>query len=179
MLAADEIVELLRGGAGEVYYGEPVTQLQHALQSAQLARDAGAGDDIVVAALLHDVGHLLGEGQIHEQLGVIDHDRAGADFLRTRGFPETIASLVEGHVSAKRYLVATNPSYAARLSLASVETLKLQGGPMSSDEAAAFELDPLFREKLRMRSWDEQAKDPSAAVTPLEDYIDLIRLFAS
>lgn len=179
MAAGGEILTLLRESGRQAYYGEPVTQLEHALQSAQLARDAGAGDDVVVAALLHDIGHLLDDGRLHEQLGVIDHDRAGADFLRTRGFPEKIVSLVEGHVDAKRYLVATNPAYAARLSPASVETLKLQGGPMSAEESAAFERDPLFRDKLRLRSWDEQAKIPGAACAPLKDYAALIARYVS
>lgn len=179
MAAADEIVKLLRGGGAQAYYGEPVTQLEHALQSAQLARDAGAGDEVIVAALLHDIGHLLGEGRLHEQLGVIDHDRAGADFLRARGFPERIVSLIEGHVVAKRYVVATNPAYAAKLSPASAATLALQGGPMSADEAAAFERDPLFRDKLRLRSWDEQAKAPGAACAPLEEYESLIARYCS
>jgi phosphonate degradation associated HDIG domain protein len=179
MTAGGEIVKLLRDSGGQAYYGEAVTQLEHALQSAQLARDADAGDDVVVAALLHDIGHLLDNGRLHEQLGVIDHDRAGADFLRARGFPAKIAALVEGHVDAKRYLVATNPAYAAKLSPASVRTLKLQGGPMTAEEAAAFERDPLFRDKLRLRSWDEQAKIAGAACAPLEDYEALIARFCS
>jgi phosphonate degradation associated HDIG domain protein len=179
MAAGGEILRLLREGGGQAYYGESVTQLEHALQSAQLARDAGADDDVVTAALLHDIGHLLDTGRLHERLGVIDHDRAGADFLRTRGFPEKIVSLVEGHVQAKRYLVATNPAYAAKLSPSSTATLELQGGPMSAGEAAAFERDPLFRDNLRLRAWDEQAKVPGAKCAPLEDYEALIARFAS
>jgi phosphonate degradation associated HDIG domain protein len=179
MAAEGEILKLLRESGGQTYFGEAVTQLQHALQSAQLARDAGADDEVIVAALLHDIGHLLETGRLHEQLGVIDHDCAGAEFLRARGFPEKIVSLIEGHVAAKRYLVATNPAYEARLSPSSVATLKLQGGPMTPEDAAAFERDPLFREKLRLRSWDEQAKDPDAVCSPLEAYEALIARFSS
>jgi phosphonate degradation associated HDIG domain protein len=179
MAAGDEILKLLRESGGQAYYGEAVTQLEHALQAAQLARDAGASEEAVVAALLHDIGHLVDTGRLHERLGVIDHDRAGAEYLQARGFPARIVSLVEGHVDAKRYLVATNAAYAARLSPSSVATLALQGGPMSAEEAAAFERDPLFREKLRLRSWDEQAKVPGAACAPLEDYEALIARYAS
>jgi phosphonate degradation associated HDIG domain protein len=174
MRGADTVLELLASGASQVYYGEPVSQLEHALQAANLAREAGASDATVAAALLHDVGHLLGEGRIHEQLGVIDHDRAGADYLRGLGFGEEVVSLVEGHVAAKRYLVATNPAYAAKLSPASTGTLALQGGPMSPAEMAAFDTDPRKQDKLRLRSWDEQAKIPGADVPPLEAYRALL-----
>lgn len=165
-------MRLLADGASKAYYGEPVSQLDHALQAAQLAQDAGADDETVIAALLHDIGHLLDEGEVHEELGVIDHDRQGANYLRELGFSERIAALVASHVDAKRYLVATNPAYAERLSAASTETLKLQGGPMTAQEAEAFAIDPLMKEKLRMRSWDEQAKDPEARAAPLESYRD-------
>ncbi len=172
----DEILGLLEGSASAAYYGEPVTQLEHALQCAQLARDAGASDDLVAAALLHDVGHLLesGEARRHEEVGVINHDDLGARFLLERGFPPLVAALVRGHVDAKRYLTATNPSYASRLSAASATTLALQGGPMSESEAAAFRGDPLFAAKLRLRGWDEQAKRPGSSVAPLEAYRPLI-----
>jgi len=167
----EEIMTLLAGSASEAYYGEPVTQLEHGLQAAQLARDADADEETILAALLHDVGHLLGhEGRIHEKLGVIDHDEAGAQWLRARGFSERLTALVRAHVDAKRYLVATNAGYAARLSPASTETLALQGGPMSPEEAQAFGADPMLKEKLRMRSWDEQAKIPGAAAAPLAEY---------
>jgi 2-amino-1-hydroxyethylphosphonate dioxygenase (glycine-forming) len=173
MRVAEEISELFeRGGAG-AYFGEKVTQLQHALQTAHCATGARADDELVVAALLHDIGHLLG-GNIHAGIGVIDHDRSCIDWLRARGFSDRLIALVSGHVSAKRYLVATRPEYFDRLSEASKRTLALQGGPMSPAEARAFEASPYFRDMLRLRSWDELAKDPDAAGPGLENYLGLV-----
>ena len=165
----DEIFALFENGGSEAYFGEPVTQLQHALQSAHWAKQAHADDETVLAALLHDIGHLLG-GDLHADLGVIDHDRAAVDWLRSRGFSERLIALVAGHVAAKRYLVAVTPGYYDRLSQASKQTLELQGGPMSRDEVCDFESNPWYQDQLRVRTWDELAKDPEAAVAPLEEY---------
>ena len=171
----DQILKLFETSGQSEYFGEPVTQLEHALQCAQLAHDAGSDDEMVIAALLHDIGHLLeGEGLRDNTVGVIDHDAVGARYLRERGFSDRVAQLVSGHVSAKRYLTLTNPSYFARLSPASVATLQLQGGPMTAGEAAAFGHDPLFEQKLRLRSWDEQGKLAGWAVAPLSSYRDLL-----
>ncbi|MBN8732228.1 MAG: HD domain-containing protein [Acidobacteria bacterium] len=167
-----EVVDLLEHSGHEVYFGERVTQLEHALQCAAAAREAGADDEAVLAALLHDIGHLLGvpEGPV----GVIDHDMLGRKWLLERGFSERVATLVWGHVNAKRYLTATNPAYASRLSDASVETLRLQGGPLTPAEAEAFRQQPLFQEMLQLRSWDEAAKVPGRQVLALESYRDLL-----
>lgn len=171
----DQIMELLETAGQSAYFGEPVTQLEHALQCAQLAHDAGGDEEMIIAALLHDIGHLLDdEGLRHDAVGVIDHDAVGARYLRQRGFSERVAQLVSGHVAAKRYLTLTNPSYFARLSPASVATLQLQGGPMTDGEAAIFGRDPLFEQKLRLRSWDEQGKLTGWAVAPLSSYRDLL-----
>lgn len=161
--------DLLIQGTGHAYFGEQVTQLEHALQSAYLAVQAGADDETILAALLHDIGHVL-EGDVDDELGVIDHDAVAMSWLRDHGYGERLIALVGGHVDAKRYLVATNPSYAARLSEASTRTLAKQGGPMSSDEIKAFEAHPLMKEMLRLRSWDEQAKIPGAQVPALDAY---------
>jgi len=171
----DQIVELLETAGQSAYFGEPVTQLEHALQCAQLARDAGGDEEMIIAALLHDIGHLLdGEGQRDQVVGVIDHDAAGARYLHERGFSDRVAQLVSGHVAAKRYLTLMNPSYFARLSPASVVTLQLQGGPMNGEEAAAFVHDPLMEQKLRLRSWDEQGKVAGWAADPLSSYRSLL-----
>jgi phosphonate degradation associated HDIG domain protein len=169
---ADEIFALLQNAGSATYYGEDVTQLEHALQCAKLASDAHSDEETIMAALLHDIGHICAPQAAHMEndIGVVDHEGIGADFLRARGFAEKVAQLVQSHVDAKRYLTATNPAYAARLSPASVETLKHQGGPMTEAEAAAFAHDPLFREKLRMRQWDEQGKVPGWGVPPLDSY---------
>jgi 2-amino-1-hydroxyethylphosphonate dioxygenase (glycine-forming) len=171
----DQILELFETAGQSAYFGEPVTQLEHALECAQLARDAGGDEEMIIAALLHDIGHLLDdEGLRDDAVGVIDHDATGARYLRERGFSERVAQLVSGHVAAKRYLTLTNPSYFARLSPASVATLQLQGGPMTAEEAAAFGRDPWFEQKLRLRSWDEQGKLAGWAVAPLSSYRSLL-----
>jgi len=170
-----QVIALLETAGQSAYFGEPVTQLEHALQCAQLATDSGADEEMILAALLHDIGHLLEEeGLRHEEVGVIDHDAAGARYLRDRGFSDRLAALVGGHVEAKRYLTRTNPSYFARLSPASVTTLQLQGGPMTQQEAEAFDRDPLKDQKLRLRSWDETGKLPGCTVAPLSSYRDLL-----
>jgi 2-amino-1-hydroxyethylphosphonate dioxygenase (glycine-forming) len=170
-MVVDEVLRLLESSGQSAYFCEPVTQLEHALQSAQLAADAGADDETIIAALLHDIGHLFeDEGAHHEEIGVIDHDAVGARYLCESGFSPRVAGLVSGHVAAKRYLTTANPSYLAKLSPASLATLKLQGGPMTAEEAKTFERDPLFQEKLRLRSWDEMAKRVDCAVAPLASY---------
>jgi 2-amino-1-hydroxyethylphosphonate dioxygenase (glycine-forming) len=166
----NDLMSLLEGAQGE-YFGEPVTQLDHALQCAQLARDAEADDETVLAALLHDIGHLIAEGGA---TGAPDHDQAGAGYLRQLGFSDRVVELIAGHVQAKRYLTAMNPDYHARLSEASKQTLALQGGPMSQAEAQAFERDSMFVDKLRLRAWDEKAKAPNWAGDGLAGYRVLI-----
>ncbi len=175
----DQIFALLGGAPGHEQYGEGVTQLEHALQCAKFATDVTDDEETIIAALLHDIGHLIEDVDdiVVERMGdvgVIDHEGIGASFLRNRGFSAKIAELVSAHVAAKRYLVATNPTYAARLSVASAETLRYQGGAMNQDEVAAFEADPLRAEKLRMRSWDEMGKEVDMVVPPLERYRDMV-----
>jgi len=172
----DKLFTLLADVGQQTYYGEDVTQLEHALQCAKLASDANSDEETIIAALLHDIGHICAPEAAHmtDDIGVVDHEGIGADYLRARGFSEKVVQLVQAHVAAKRYLTATNPTYAARLSPTSVATLKHQGGPMSPDEVAAFERDPLFQEKLRMRQWDEQGKQPDWDVPPLESYRSLV-----
>lgn len=167
----DALFQILEDSACSDYIGESVNQLEHALQCAHFARKAGASDEAVIASLVHDIGHLLDpEAPSMAGLGVIDHERLGADYLRALGFSETVARLVEGHVQAKRYLTFAKPAYAARLSEASKGTLAWQGGPMSAAEAAAFERDAYYPQMLQVRSWDERAKVVGLEVAPLEDY---------
>jgi predicted HD phosphohydrolase len=166
---------LFESGGSEAYFGEPVSQLQHALQAAHSAVLAQADDELVVAALLHDAGHLPG-GNLHAEIGVIDHDTSCVEWLRAQSFSPRLIALVSGHVAAKRYLVAAREGYWMRLSEASQRTLELQGGPMTKDEAAAFEAHPHFSDLLRLRAWDEQAKNPNAKVPGLETYFDLIAM---
>ena len=157
-----------RHGAAD-YIGEPVSQIEHMSQAAQLAMAEGVDDEVVLAAFFHDIGHLCGQGGANMGgYGVVSHERLGADYLRRAGFSERLAKLVEYHVQAKRYLTFSQPDYYARLSEASRRTLGYQGGVMSAEEACAFEHDPLCAVSLRLRHWDEQAKEMHVPVLDLE-----------
>ena len=179
-LLESRVQEACRGllrGQGRDYIGEPVSQLEHALQCAALARAARAADAEVLAALFHDIGHLIAPPGAPEMdgLGIVDHESIGAAWLSALGFGADVCALAAAHVEAKRYLAARKAGYYARLSEASRGTLRFQGGPMSAEQAAAFEADPLFAAKVRLRSWDEAAKEPNLAVPPLESYASLLR----
>lgn len=157
-----------RHGAAD-YIGEPVSQIEHMSQAAQRAMAEGFDDEVVLAAFFHDIGHLCGQGGANMGgYGVVSHERLGADYLRRAGFSERLAKLVEYHVQAKRYLTFSEPDYYARLSEASRRTLGYQGGVMSAEEARAFEQDPLCAVSLRMRHWDEQAKEMHVPLLDLE-----------
>ncbi|TAE28997.1 MAG: HD domain-containing protein [Cytophagales bacterium] len=159
--AIDQITTLFTQRGDDQYHGEPVTQHEHALQCAQLAEQAGAEAETVIAAYLHDIGHLLVSDDATDHMdgyGRIDHERLGANFLRNLGFSERVAILIENHVNAKRYLVAKNPTYGQNLSEASQQTLAFQGGPMTPAECMEFEQYPDFTTILRLRTWDERAK---------------------
>jgi phosphonate degradation associated HDIG domain protein len=142
------------------YIGEPVSQIEHMSQAAELAMAEGFDDEVVLAAFFHDIGHLCAEGAENMGgFGVVSHERLGAEYLRRAGFSERLARLVEYHVQAKRYLTLKEPGYYERLSEASRRTLEYQGGVMTVAEAEAFEQDPLCAVSLRMRQWDELAKE--------------------
>lgn len=164
-----------RRGA-DSYLGEPVTIGQHMLQAAHLAETEAAGQDLVAAALLHDIGHYTGEfGEDYIEQGIDNHhDEAGAQVLE-RFFPPLVTECVRLHVAAKRFLCATDPSYLGKLSDASIKTLALQGGPMSAAEVAAFRGNPYFSEAVRVRLWDEAAKEPEMIVPGFEHYAPLLQ----
>jgi len=156
-----------RFGASD-YIGEPVSQLEHMSQAAELAMAEGCDDEVVLAAFFHDIGHLCAEGADNMGgYGVVSHERLGADYLREAGFSERLARLVEYHVQAKRYLTLREPGYYAQLSEASRRTLEYQGGVMSAAEADAFAADPLCALSLRIRRWDELAKERAVPVMDL------------
>lgn len=156
-----------RFGASD-YIGEPVSQIEHMSQAAELAIAEGYDDEVVLAAFFHDIGHICVEhAENMGGFGVVSHERLGADYLRRLGFGERMARLVEYHVQAKRYLTLTEPGYYERLSEASRRTLAYQGGVMTPDEARTFEQDPLCAVSLRMRHWDEQAKEMQVPVLDL------------
>ena len=164
-LTADTIVDFIgsiferRGG--EEYLGEPVTMGEHMLQGATLAQQAGHSDEIVVGALLHDIGHFTSEFGTFSMDDTEDkhHEDAGAAVLE-RFFPSVVTDCCRYHVAAKRYLCATRPDYFDRLSEASIHSLELQGGPMSSDEVAAFEENPNLDAIITVRYLDEAGKRP-------------------
>lgn len=172
----DEVFALLEGSGGGQYFGEAVSKLEHALQCAWHARQAKADEELVLAALLHDVGHLFdAEDTVRDpRVGVVNHDAIGARWLLERGFSERLARLVGGHVEAKRYLTATRAGYGERLSPASRETLALQGGPMAETDAAVFAAQPDMLDMLRLRAWDEMAKDPEWRGPGLEEYREMM-----
>ncbi|MFQ6573503.1 phosphonate degradation HD-domain oxygenase [Pseudomonas sp. UM16] len=164
-----ELFALYQQHGDEDYIGEPVSQLEHMSQAAQLALDEGFDDEVVLAAFFHDIGHICGgaEGDMGGY-GVVSHEKVGAEYLRRCGFSERLATLVQYHVEAKRYLTLRKPGYYQRLSEASRRTLAYQGGVMSDAEADAFERDPLCSVSLRMREWDELAKETHVPVIDLD-----------
>lgn len=169
----NEVFALFDKYGKEDYIGEPVSQIEHACQSAQLAEKEGFAEDIILAALFHDIGHLCAKEGFFESMdgyGVKRHEQIGADFLRAKGFPEKIAKLVENHVQAKRYLTFKYPAYYEGLSEASKKTLEFQGGKMVEEEANQFESDTLFETSIKMRTWDEQAKEMNVPLPDLEKY---------
>jgi 2-amino-1-hydroxyethylphosphonate dioxygenase (glycine-forming) len=173
----DEVMALYELHGQSDYIGEPVSQLEHMVQSAQLAEQQGYDDEIILAAFLHDVGHLVamqGEYISMSGYGAVSHEKIGAEFLRSKGFSERIALLVESHVEAKRYLTHKYPAYYNNLSEASRRTLKFQGRKMSEVEAALFEQDELYPLKIQMRRWDEQAKQKNCETGDLSIYKNLM-----
>jgi phosphonate degradation associated HDIG domain protein len=150
----------------EEYLGEPVTMAQHMLQGATLAERQGLPEEVIVAALLHDIGHFTSEFGTYHPDDTEDrhHEDAGAEVLAPF-FPSLVIDCVRYHVAAKRYLCATRPDYLARLSDASRHTLELQGGPMTPAEAQTFEANPNIERIVQVRYLDERAKDPHL-VTP-------------
>ena len=167
-----ELLALYASPAAQAHYDEVVTQLDHALQTAELAIADGAAPPLLAAALFHDVGHLLTG---HDDTGATDlrHEDRGAQFLR-RFFGPDVTAPVALHVDAKRYLCAIDPAYAATLSDASTASLALQGGPMTAGEAAAFERRQGAADAIRLRRWDDLAKVPGASTRSLDDFVALI-----
>jgi gamma-butyrobetaine dioxygenase len=167
----DAIIAILRDRGGRRYGGERVSQLQHALQAAALAEADGADTPLVAAALLHDVGHLLGDGDEGAAARGIDarHEHVGADWLK-QWFGDEVTMPVRLHVDAKRFLCADEPGHFATLSPASVRSLEVQGGPMNADEAARFRSGAHAAAAIRLRRWDEAAKDPQRPTPSLEHF---------
>jgi gamma-butyrobetaine dioxygenase len=172
----DTLAVLFEGEGAEDYLGEEVTQAQHMLQAAALAAAEGASPALVAAALLHDVGHFRGAVHGRELMsGARDnrHSHQGADWLAP-WFGPAVTEPVRLHVAAKRYLCAMDPDYFARLSPASVHTLSLQGGPMSPAEGARFAAASFADDAVRLRRWDDAAKEAAAVVPDFAHYGGLL-----
>ena len=172
---AGAIVELYER-RGTSTYDEAITQSEHALQTASYAMAAGAPDTAVVAALLHDVGHLLmADAESSDRFREIDlhHEQVGSRFL-ANWFGAAVTTPVALHVAAKRYLCATDTGYHSLLSPASVNSLALQGGPMTADEVAEFEAVEHHGVAVDLRRWDDQGKIPHAPTPPMEVFQELM-----
>jgi len=166
----NEIFSLYEKFGDEDYIGEPVSQLEHMSQAAALAQAEGYDDEVVLAAFFHDIGHLCADAEVESMdgMGNVDHEKLGADYLLERGFSERVANLVQGHVIAKRYLTYKYPEYYSRLSDASKGTLEFQGGVMTEEEATDFELNPDAELIVRLRYWDDMAKEMNVPVNNIE-----------
>jgi gamma-butyrobetaine dioxygenase len=168
----DELLALLRSSAGLRCDGEPVTQLEHALQCAALAMQSGADDALIAAALLHDVGHL--QPLRHPSVtGEDDHHNVGARQLG-RLFGPAVTEPIRLHVAAKRFLVATAADYAGLLSEESQRSLQTQGGSMNAAECEVFAVQPFAADAVRLRRWDDLAKSPDAPRQRLERFVPLL-----
>jgi [1-hydroxy-2-(trimethylamino)ethyl]phosphonate dioxygenase len=176
---SDEILAIFQSRGSGAYFGESVSMTEHALQAAYFAQTAAASPELIIAALLHDIGHLVDDvsNDIADWTVDAHHERIGSHWLAKRFRPE-VSEPVRLHVPAKRYLLATNANYFAQLSPASVITLKLQGGPMAAPEVAEFETEPFYKEAVRVRQWDDQGKVAGLKTPGLNEYCALIESLA-
>ena len=169
--AVEFILDLFaRQGATE-YMGEAVTMSQHMEQTAACAVADNAADELVIAALLHDIGHFIGEHPIDALEKGDDnyHEEVGADYLQ-KHFPPSVSEPVRLHVSAKRYLCATDADYLGRLSDASINSLKVQGGPMNAAEVKTFEANPHHLAAVKLRRYDDDGKVAGLTINPVTSY---------
>jgi phosphonate degradation associated HDIG domain protein len=174
-LTVSDICMLFARKGGRLYEGEPVTQLEHALQSAARAEAAAARPALVCAALLHDLGHMLNDhGDTPTLRGIDDlHQYAALPFLRET-FGDDVLEPIKLHVDAKRYLCATRPAYYDALSADSKRSLELQGGVYSAADAAAFIERPYAADAVNVRLWDDLAKVAGAPTPPLAHYVAVL-----
>jgi phosphonate degradation associated HDIG domain protein len=175
-LTLQDIEQLFAQRGHEQYTGEPVSHLEHALQSASLGEREGASDELVTAALLHDLGHLLHDMPGTPSMEGIDdvHQYRVVPFLRGL-FPQEVIGAIERHVDAKRYLCATRAGYYEALSNDSKRSLQLQGGIFSREQAEQFIAEPGAEGAVRLRIWDDQAKQAGLATPTLSHFLQRAR----
>ena len=167
-LTRESLAVLIDGLAGLPYGREVVDQRAHALQAGWYAKQAGADDELLLAATLHDIGRATA---VAARWPDLPHELCGAEFARAH-LGARAARIIGAHVPAKRYLVATDPGYHALLSLASVASLKVQGGGMRDEEIAEFRASPVAEEAVMVRRWDDDAKDPHGPVITIAEVLD-------
>ena len=173
--SVSEVLALFEKGGHSEYGGEEVTQLQHALQTAQLAEKENSPVELVVAALLHDFGHLLHNlPDDAPDRGVDDLHETAAERSLASLFPLAVTEPIKLHVQAKRFLCSTDNTYHSKLSEASITSLELQGGTMSAEELLEFKSHPHWEDAIRLRIWDDLAKEPEAKTPPLDHYLDFL-----
>lgn len=173
---AEEIFSLYQDFGNADYIGEPVSQLEHMCQAAQLAEAEGYDEEVILAAFFHDIGHLcehIIDTKSMDSYGVVDHEIIAGNYLRQKGFSEKMARLVESHVQAKRYLTFKYPDYFNKLSDASKMTLAKQGWVMDELEAQNFETDHLHQLYIKMREWDDKAKLEHKLLPSLDIYKEM------
>ncbi|MDP4712555.1 MAG: HD domain-containing protein [Saprospiraceae bacterium] len=161
---------------GDENYEEDVTQMQHGLQAAYLAKDAGQDPEYITAALFHDIGHILADDPDEKNNPTLkddNHEDIAASFFRDI-FPDKVIEPIRLHVTAKRYLCTVNEAYYQGLSEPSQKSFHLQGGNMSAEELAAFEANPFHQAAVQLRIWDDTAKDVHAEVPTLNDYWEIV-----
>jgi phosphonate degradation associated HDIG domain protein len=163
---------------GDRHYGENVSELQHALQTAEFAKQFGETEDVILCCLLHDYGHMLHNLGEDIALKGVDakHEEIGAELLKDL-FPQAILEPIRQHVAAKRYLCWKIPAYADGLSDSSRLSLQLQGGPMTDEEAQAFEANPHYEACVKVRRYDDMGKVPDMPTADLEGYRPLIEKY--
>jgi phosphonate degradation associated HDIG domain protein len=179
MSISSEIFAFFERTGSTAYFGERVSTTEHSLQAAHFAREQQAPAPLIIAALLHDIGHLLEPvpADLAEWTTDAQHEEIGARWLAVRFGPE-IAEPVRLHVPAKRYLCATNAGYLSQLSTASRHTLQLQGGPMTAAEARRFAAERYAADAVRLREWDDQGKVVGLSTPGLAAYGALIEEWA-
>ena len=167
----DFIFDLFEKRGAEAYMGESVSMSQHMEQSAACAVADNASDDLIIAALLHDIGHFVGDFPIDALENGIDnvHENAGARFLEPY-FPAQVTEPIRLHVAAKRYLCAVDKTYFQHLSAASIQSLGVQGGPMSETEISEFESNPFHQAAVKARLYDDDGKIAGLDIQPVTSY---------